>query len=149
MVEMTKEKFYENGLRFECQKCSACCRHDPGYVFLTKNDLDRLSSAFGYSNQEFLKKYCRTVDLGGFKRISLIEKPNFDCIFWTEQGCQVYNSRPVQCSTYPFWITYLEDEKDWIELASDCPGVGKGSIFSKQEIEKRIAERQDEPMLTV
>ena len=146
---MEKKKFYENGLQFECQRCSACCRHDPGYVFLTKNDLDKLSGHTGLDRRQFLEKYCRTVDLGGFKRISLIEKKNFDCIFWDEGGCSVYDARPVQCRTYPFWISYLEDEKDWKDLAKSCPGVGKGGTVSKEEIEKRIAERQDEPMLTV
>ncbi len=146
---MSDKKFYENGLRFECQRCSACCRHEPGYVFLTKKDLEILAKSLDMDEKRFLEKYCRTIDLGGIKRISLIEKKNYDCVFWNEEGCAVYNARPVQCRTYPFWISYLEDENDWNELAESCPGVGKGGIVSLAEIEKRIAERQDEPMLTV
>ena len=146
---MDEKKFYENGLNFECQRCSACCRHEPGYVFLSRNDLDKMSVELNLSEKLFLEKYCRTIDLGGIKRISLIEKANFDCIFWSENGCEVYKARPVQCRTYPFWITYLEDEESWNDLAADCPGIGKGDIVTKEEIEKRIAERQDEQMLTV
>ncbi|HAK45029.1 MAG TPA: zinc/iron-chelating domain-containing protein [Spirochaeta sp.] len=146
---MSNNKFYENGLQFECQRCSACCRHDPGYVFLTKKDLETLAAEKSMSEDTFLNKYCRIIDLGGFKRISLVEKSNYDCIFWSEDGCEVYKARPVQCRTYPFWISYLEEETEWKELASSCPGVGKGPIVSKEEIEKRIAERQDEQMLTV
>ncbi|MBI9108712.1 MAG: YkgJ family cysteine cluster protein [Spirochaetales bacterium] len=145
---MSEENFYENGLRFECQKCSACCRHDPGYVFLTQTDLDALVTETGLSEADFLEKYCTMIDIGGFKRISLIEKKNYDCIFWKD-GCSVYQSRPVQCRTFPFWISSLEDKTDWDELALSCPGIGKGGIVSKEEIEKRIAERQKEPMLTV
>jgi hypothetical protein len=146
---MSEKKFYDDGLRFECQKCSACCRHDPGYVFLTKTDLDLLVEGTGLNEADFLNKYCVTVDLGGFKRISLIEKSNYDCIFWEEGGCTVYNSRPVQCRTFPFWISSLEDKADWDALAADCPGIGKGEIIFKEEIEKKIEERQKEPMLTV
>ena len=146
---MDEEKFYENGLKFECQRCSACCRHDPGYVFLTVNDLSKLSGVTGLSDKDFLEKYCRIVDLGGFKRISLIERKNYDCIFWKESGCELYEARPVQCRTFPFWISNLEDEADWKNLAESCPGVGKGDFISKEEIEKRIAERRDERMLTV
>ena len=146
---MSEKKFYENGLRFECQRCSSCCRHDPGYVFLTKSDLTSIAEEKKLSEEMFLEKYCRVVDLGAFKRISLMEKSNYDCIFWSEGGCEVYNARPVQCRTYPFWIHYLEDEEDWKNLASSCPGVGKGPLVSREEIEKRIAERQDEQMLTV
>ena len=146
---MSDNKFYGNGLRFECQRCSACCRHEPGYVFLTKRDLEMLAESMVLEEKVFLEQYCRTINLGGIKRISLIEKKNYDCVFWKEDGCAVYNARPVQCRTYPFWISYLEDEKDWNELAHSCPGVGKGGIVSMVEIEKRIAERQEEPMLTV
>ena len=83
------KKFYDNGLRFECQKCSACCRYDPGYVFLSRNDLASLTQRMKLSEKEFLETYCRTVDLGGIKRVSLIEKKNYDCIFWEEGGCTV------------------------------------------------------------
>ena len=145
---MGEKKFYENGLRFECQRCSACCRHDPGYVFLTKSDLEALSRHLDLDEGIFLEKYCRTVDLGGFKRVSLLEKPNYDCLFWESGGCRVYEARPVQCRTYPFWISYLEDEADWQSLAKSCPGVGKGAVVGREEIEKRIAERQEEQMLT-
>ena len=146
---MGEIKFYENGLRFECQRCSACCRFDPGYVFLTEKDLKMLAAGKKMDQKAFREKYCRPVDIGGFSRISLTEKSNYDCVFWEESGCAVYESRPVQCRTYPFWISYLEDEADWKNLSDVCPGVGKGDLISKEEIEKRIAERQEERMLTV
>ena len=28
---MEKEPFYKDGLHFECQRCSFCCGHSPGY----------------------------------------------------------------------------------------------------------------------
>ena len=147
---MTGKVFYSDGLQFECQRCSACCRHDPGYVFLTRKDLLMLAAGKRVSEKVFLERFCRIVEIGGFTRVSLIEKDNFDCIFWKEkEGCIVYENRPVQCRTYPFWISFLEDEVDWKNEASNCPGIGKGRIVSRQEIEERIAERQEESMLTV
>ena len=32
-------EFYKNGLNFECQRCSFCCGHSPGYVYLSERDL--------------------------------------------------------------------------------------------------------------
>ena len=32
------DKFYENGLNFECQRCSFCCGHSPGFVYLSERD---------------------------------------------------------------------------------------------------------------
>jgi Fe-S-cluster containining protein len=49
----------------------------------------------------FVKKYCRWVDQGGDPILSLVEKSNFDCIFW-DQGCTIYQARPDQCRSYPF-----------------------------------------------
>ncbi len=40
-----EEVFYGRGLRFECTRCSRCCRHNPGYVFLSPVDLARLAEA--------------------------------------------------------------------------------------------------------
>ncbi|HQO67077.1 MAG TPA: YkgJ family cysteine cluster protein, partial [Spirochaetales bacterium] len=33
------QSFWHEGLRFECARCSACCRYEPGYVFLSADDL--------------------------------------------------------------------------------------------------------------
>ena len=142
-----EEKFYKDGLRFECQRCSACCRHEPGYVFLSKTDLKDLSGNLGISEKEFCEKYCRKVDIGGFSRISLKEKSNYDCIFWENGGCSVYNFRPLQCRTYPFWRPYLESEEDWNTLGASCPGVNKGGIHPKEEIEEKLARRLSEPLI--
>ena len=142
-----EEPFYKDGLKFECQRCSACCRHEPGYVFLSKADLQDLSENLKISEKEFCDKYCRKVDISGFSRISLNEKENYDCVFWENGGCNVYKFRPLQCRTYPFWRPYLESEEDWNALASSCPGVNKGSIHPRDEIEEKLALRLKEPLI--
>src|SRR5512145_1944147 len=45
--------------RFECARCSACCRGEPGFVFLTARDLRELASFFKTSEDDFLAKNCR------------------------------------------------------------------------------------------
>ncbi len=142
-----EDAFYKNGLKFECQRCSACCRYEPGYVFLSKIDVKVLSENLKISEEEFFKKYCRKVKIGGFTRISLEEKKNYDCIFWEDGGCKVYNFRPLQCRTYPFWRPYLESEEDWNALSSSCPGVNKGKIHPAEEIEEKLALRLKEPLI--
>ena len=142
-----EKPFYSNGLKFECQRCSACCRHEPGYVFLSKIDLRDLSGNLKMSEKEFFDKYCRKVDIGGFSRISLNEKKNFDCIFWENGGCRVYQFRPLQCRTYPFWRPYLESEEDWNALSESCPGVNKGKLHPREEIEEKLFLRLKEPLI--
>ncbi len=127
--------FYKEGLRFECTRCSACCRFTPGFVLLSLMDVKNLLKATGLSGEEFMEIYCREVNINGIKQISLIEKGNCDCIFWENGGCTVYKQRPVQCRSFPFWSSNLASQEGWNKLKSSCPGMGKGSPHSKRRIE--------------
>ena len=133
--------FFHNGLQFECSRCSHCCRLDPGYVFLTYDDLFQLMRATSLGRDQFVQEYCRVVDISGFKRLSLREKKNYDCIMWEEGGCRVYSARPFQCRSYPFWSPNLHDIGTWNELEKSCPGVNKGRRHSRREINSWIEKR--------
>ncbi len=129
-----EELFYSKGLNFSCKQCSGCCRHDPGYVYLSQFDIDNLCKVLKITEKELINKYCRTVPYyDGTEVISLLEKPNFDCIFWNN-GCTVYSGRPIQCSTYPFWTFLLESKDRWDKEAESCPGINNGNMLKKNEI---------------
>lgn len=130
--------FYSDGLCFECQRCRYCCSSEPGYVFLSEKDLDNASREMGLDREAFISIYCRYVDFGAYYLVSLKEKDNYDCIFLTDKGCSIYNGRPTQCRTYPFWSGVMESEKTWNEEKKLCPGIGKGTKVSKEEIEERL-----------
>ncbi len=141
------EDFYSSGLSFECRRCSACCRGEPGFVFLTRPDVLRILKRLRIGYTEFYAEYCRTVDTGLGMALSLREKPGYDCVFWGEGGCSIYEDRPVQCSTYPFWASILESRARWEEEGAYCPGIGRGELRSGASIEERLRERQAEPIL--
>ena len=126
--------FFATGLRFGCRRCSRCCRHEPGYVFLTREDLQRLAEGLRLPAGEVLAGYCRLVRVGAFRRVSLQELPNYDCILWGEEGCRVYEHRPLQCRSFPFWPANLGEAGDWERLKSACPGVGGGRLHPAEEI---------------
>ena len=133
--------FYGDGLRFECTSCSRCCRHTPGYVFLSPRDLEVLGSTLGLTRNDLLARYCREVPLGVATRISLKEKPNLDCVFWAEGGCTIYDSRPLQCRSFPFWSSALASREEWERTAAQCPGIGQGPLHSRVEIEGWVRRR--------
>ena len=129
------EKFYKDGLNFECQRCSFCCGHSPGFVYLSLKDLDLLCEYHKMERAAFIEKYCRWVNYyGGATVLSLKEKKNYDCILW-ESGCSCYEARPVQCRTYPFWSWMIKDKEMWNECAETCPGMNKGRLWTYEEIE--------------
>lgn len=129
--------WWTDGLRFECTRCHACCRHDPGYVFLSRDDANRLASHLGLEVEAFLETYCRCVDLGSGPVYSLKEKPNFDCVFW-DQGCTVYAARPVQCRTYPFWGKVVSTEWSWKREGQFCPGIDRGPLMTAERIRELL-----------
>lgn len=137
------EPFWQKGLRFECVSCGNCCRHEPGYVFLSPEDLERLVRHHGVSRDELVRNFCRVVDLGIADRLSLTEKSNNDCIFWN-QGCTVYKARPLQCRTYPFWPAILTSREAWTTEGRSCPGIGNGPLRTKSEISAALRARDRE-----
>jgi uncharacterized protein len=142
------EPFYQNGLKFECTMCHACCRFEPGYVFLSESDVQRLMKGTGLSREEFLETYCRTVPIGGARMLSLKEKENYDCIFW-DNGCTVYRHRPLQCRSYPFWGANLVSKRSWQAVARACPGVNRGKLFTKEEIDQWLKSRREDPPIVL
>ena len=146
MNQTDKKPFYEQGLHFSCKRCSDCCRLGPGYVFLSRNDLQLLAEGLQIEYTAVMKKYCRWAPGTGREMLlSLREKPGFDCIFW-QDGCSVYQYRPLQCRTFPFWESTLSTLKTWKDLS--CPGTGSGTLHSREYIETCLAQRKAEPVIT-
>jgi len=146
-TDKEEKPFWKEGLRFSCTSCGHCCRHEPGYVFLSREDLRRLSINSGVSEEEFSQKFCRKVDLGITTRLSLIETEDNDCIFW-DQGCTVYKARPLQCRTYPFWPGILSSPAEWERESRECPGINQGKKHSAREISNVLKKREREVLIS-
>ncbi|MFI3257390.1 MAG: YkgJ family cysteine cluster protein [Spirochaetales bacterium] len=132
------EVFYSEGLHFHCKQCSHCCRHEPGYVYLSQTDLSNLCVCLDMNAEDFIQAYCRIVPYyNGTDVLALQEKPNYDCIFW-DKTCTVYNVRPVQCITYPFWSFVLKDNESWQQESKHCPGINCGTLFTKEKIQDAL-----------
>lgn len=144
-----KELFYEQGLRFECQGSGKCCtsRGEFGFVYLTKEDRERFAKHLKMSLAEFKKKYCdRTQGIWHLKEDQ--ELP--DCLFLKDKRCSVYEARPNQCRTWPFWPEVMNAKAWKTEVESFCPGVGKGKLWSKDEIlaSMKLDLENDEKLLS-
>ncbi|OQA02664.1 MAG: Flagellin N-methylase [Planctomycetes bacterium ADurb.Bin401] len=135
---MPKNKWYVNGLHFECQQCGNCCSGpEEGVIWINKQEIEKLAEHLQMTPAELHKKYLRKIGL----RISIKEDPwTKDCIFLKRTnglpGCAIYNFRPTQCRTWPFWVYNLHSPDDWNTAAQKCPGLNKGKLYIPDEIEK-------------
>ncbi len=130
-MTVAEEPWYRDGLAFECTRCGNCCTGAPGFVWVDDDEIQRLAEFQGESLDDFGRKYLRQVG----RDLSLIEKPGGDCIFWDRlKGCTVYEARPVQCRTWPFWPENIESLEDWTRVRRGCPGAGQGRLYTIGEI---------------
>lgn len=130
----SKQKpWYSDGLRFECSQCGDCCSGSPGFVWVSTDEMRAIAATMNMSFDEFEDQYTKP---WGARR-SLKEFPNGDCVFLDEdtRGCSIYDVRPGQCRTWPFWASNLEDETAWKRTCEECPGSGKGRLYELAEIE--------------
>lgn len=137
---MRNKRFYEDGLRFECQQEGKCCmsRGEYAYVYLSFNDRRRLAAHLGISTAQFTARYAEKED-----GLYQLKYPDKDCPFFQDNRCSVYDARPRQCRTWPFWPENLNKTVWEREVASYCPGVGKGRLYSAAEIEDIVARKRD------
>lgn len=128
--------WYKDGLHFECAGCGKCCGGGPGYVWVDRAAIEILAKRLGLSTYLFEQTFVYTVT--GNKK-SLKEHENGDCIFLdaTTRRCRVYEDRPIQCRTWPFWTQNLTSPKTWNRTAKRCSGCNQGRLFTLEEIEER------------
>ena len=131
---MAGQPWYQDGLRFKCTQCGDCCTGAPGYVWVNKEEVTQLAAAVGMEDVEALRdRYVRKVGV----RESLREFPDGACVFFDTElrRCQVYDARPRQCRTWPFWDSNLKSPEAWEHTCEVCPGSGKGKLYSIEQIE--------------
>lgn len=137
---VTKE-WWADGVRFECQGSGKCCvsHGEYGLVYMTLGDRKKMAKLLKMKLADFEVQYCEITD--GFYHLK--EVPDPACIFLKDKRCTVYEARPTQCRTWPFWPEVM-NAKTWKkEVAAFCPGVGKGPLRSAKEIQATLDEQQD------
>ena len=105
-----------------CENCEGkCCTGESGYIYVTKTEIESIVKFLNIEIKEFISTYL-------FKKMykySIVEKQNgdsYECIFYdkSSNGCRIYEARPNQCKTFPFWDYYKTRVN---ELKLECPGV--------------------------
>ncbi|MGA2441184.1 MAG: YkgJ family cysteine cluster protein [Tepidisphaeraceae bacterium] len=150
--------WFAEGLRFTCMQCGNCCSGNPGYVWIGRREIAKLVEILGISRKELIETYCRKMG----RRIALKEIRNprhggHDCVFMKEvpaspgdgkalppdgkvvhpkRICTVYEARPLQCRTWPFWEGNLMSPKAWARASRTCMGMDRGEFFDRERIEK-------------
>jgi len=133
-----RRPWYAEGLRFSClPDCGKCCtRHgEHDYVYLDRADVRRLAAHLALSTTSFRSRWTKK-DEGH----TVLKMDGPACPFLEGSRCGVYEARPAQCRTFPFWPENLARPEAWKDLASFCPGVGVGGLIPLDAIREQLRE---------
>lgn len=118
-------------IRFECQPdCSACCSLNDGKVYVSEKEAKAIADHLNLSERTFLDTYTSIHN----EKYCLLDGPGDTCIFLNHPHCRIYEVRPGQCRTYPFWPENMKNKKRWKIVSDECPGIGKGKSYFRSEI---------------
>ncbi len=137
---MKKDAWWKDGIRFECQQSGKCCvsHGEYGYVYLTREDRQNIARLLGISTGSFTRKYCQTTE-----GIYHLKDNGEACVFLKDRKCTVYEARPMQCRTWPFWPETMS-AKSWTkDVVSFCPGIGKGPKWSAEKIAAALKNQSE------
>jgi uncharacterized protein len=134
-------QWYAQGARFRClaPACSHCCSgaRGPGYVWITPQEMLAAARHMGLAFDEFTRRYVRQVGTA----YSLVEQPNYDCVFLDGHLCRIYDARPTQCRAYPFWHDIMASRETFLQEARHCPGIETDeTTVAVEDIDWSLAE---------
>lgn len=105
-----------------CLTCPGrCCNGESGNIWISKQDIPAISDYLNLSAGTFMQRYLRKKGYR-FSLIELKQDGNYACVFFDKDrnGCGIYEVRPEQCRSFPFWPRFRENPEEAFE---ECPGV--------------------------
>lgn len=126
----------DSTIRFDCHPdiaCfNACCRNSD--VQLTPHDIIRLKRRLGLSSARFVARYTVPFEMDhhGMPGLKLARKPaSSACVFLGDEGCDVYEDRPLACRYYPLGKMHVREagvarteERYFLVREDYCKGHG-------------------------
>lgn len=125
-------------LHFSCTGCGACCRGGGDYhVFVDRDEARGICGYLGLSWAWFRRRYLTRYD----DELVLQSGDDGRCVFLDPGGrCSVYEARPRQCRTYPFWPEVVATARTWQREARRCEGIDRGPRVPVKVIEAALEE---------
>mgnify|MGYP002622917592 FL=1 len=132
------EPWFAPALAFRCTGCGNCCTGSPGYVWVNDEEIEAIARHLDKPVGEIRLMHTRPAR----GLTSLTEFANGDCTFFDPQSrrCRIYEVRPRQCRTWPFWTSNIESPQAWERTAAVCPGAGQGDFVPWEQVQALAAQ---------
>ncbi|EKX44166.1 hypothetical protein GUITHDRAFT_109948 [Guillardia theta CCMP2712] len=145
--------------------CGNCCSGKKGSVVFSEEEAESMANKLNINVKEFLQSYARKGRSGSWEEGSCFPISLLMVLVAAARVlkhvarkmpgkavCMLYESRPLQCRTWPFWIENVVDQEAWEEAGQEfvfsfqsvtnfdknsesrCPGLGKGRLHDAKTI---------------
>lgn len=136
------EEWYADGLRFACTMCGNCCSGPPGFVWFNEAEGLAMAQKLGVEEAEFYRRYARRIEGRWSLREIASKAHGLSCVFLDRESkpgkaiCSLYEARPTQCRTWPFWPENLSSLGQWerVKRTVPCPGMDSGKLVPIESI---------------
>ncbi len=125
-ANMADEEFERKKREFQCLKCGDCCTI-PGEVSLTPEEGEKIARLLAMDLMEFKRKYMKKV----WRQYVFNMPYKGGCIFLRDKKCTIYEARPEQCRTFPYWDELQASHENWKEIETFCQGAKKTKTSGK------------------
>ncbi|RBQ31488.1 zinc/iron-chelating domain-containing protein [Arcobacter sp. FW59] len=124
MSDLIKKDGYDFAFKPSvCGICQGnCCIGESGYIWINKIEIENLSNYFKIDVEELKEKYLFKEGYKYSIKEVKLGKNSFACCFFdlSKRQCSIYEYRPVQCRTFPFW-DYFKNNIE--EVYKECPAI--------------------------
>ncbi len=106
-----------------CETCDGnCCIGKSGNIWINKNEIENLKKYLNISLEKLTNNF---IEKRGYKysiKEVKLEEDNYACVFFDleKKHCSIYEVRPIQCKTFPFWEYFKKNKK---EVIKECPAI--------------------------
>mmetsp|Transcript_14015 Transcript_14015/g.23336 ORF Transcript_14015/g.23336 Transcript_14015/m.23336 type:complete len:765 (-) Transcript_14015:26-2320(-) len=128
---MSKSKpWFDGAVGFACTACGKCClSRGQSRVFVNPKEIERISKQTKLSAETFTTNIKQSKSsMNGNSITNLVslkgDPTGKQCMFLdTKNHCSIYESRPTQCRTYPYWPQNMIGQAEWLAESYDCEGI--------------------------
>ena len=118
------EFYYPADARWSCTDCGDCCgdvNDKTRMILLLPEDIERIEETGATGFYE---------DWDGGSFTGIMCKNEGKCIFYTGEGCSIYDNRALLCRMYPFWLE-KQDAYFMFGIDHECPGANSGKTLGE------------------
>ena len=122
---------YPEKVHWKCVRCTMCCQDTPLHkrsIRILAEEVSKICVETGLKAQDFSVPFTPSPP---YTHEMLKSKER--CVFLKDELCSIYETRPITCMFYPFFLNQIDERRFRFELTPEkCIGLGVGNEIPRE-----------------